>query len=86
MKKLQIWGTREFEHSLRENERSLIQDCQSYLEITWLSSNTLSPQVVDAAELQTVSELRGQTVLVATAAFFGAVRLIDNVVLESGAR
>lgn len=61
----------------------MIHDCHLSLESTWSSSSALSPQVVDAMELQPVSELRGQTVLVATAAWFGGVRLIDNVVLES---
>lgn len=39
-------------------------------------------QVVDAQELQPLDSLAGQHVLVATAAFFGSVRLIDNTVLE----
>lgn len=40
-------------------------------------------QVVDADELVPVSELGTRPVLLAVAAFFGAVRLIDNIVLHS---
>ena len=39
-------------------------------------------QVVDADELVPVDQLGTQPVLLAVAAFFGAVRLIDNVVLQ----
>lgn len=39
-------------------------------------------QAVDAEELQPLDSLAGRHVLVAVAAFFGSVRLIDNVVLE----
>ena len=37
---------------------------------------------MDAEELQPLDSLAGRNVLVAVAAFFGSVRLIDNVVLE----
>ena len=43
--------------------------------IAWL-------QVVDADELVPVGELGEQPVLLAVAAFFGAVRLVDNIVLQ----
>jgi hypothetical protein len=39
-------------------------------------------QAVDAEELQPLDTLAGRHVLVAVAAFFGSVRLIDNIVLE----
>jgi pantothenate synthetase len=39
-------------------------------------------QAVDAEELQPLDTLAGGRVLVAVAALFGSVRLIDNVVLE----
>lgn len=36
-------------------------------------------QVVDARTLQPVSDVAGRQVLIAVAAFYGSVRLIDNV-------
>ena len=39
-------------------------------------------QVVDADELVPVEELGAHPVLLAVAAFFGVVRLIDNIVLH----
>eukprot|EP00891_Asterochloris_glomerata_P001325 jgi/Astpho2/1325/e_gw1.00024.24.1_t len=40
-------------------------------------------EVVDAAELQRCEDVRSQPTLIAVAAFFGKVRLIDNVVYKS---
>ena len=40
-------------------------------------------EVVDAAELQRGEDVRSQPTLIAVAAFFGKVRLIDNVVYKS---
>ncbi|KAL4855020.1 Pantoate--beta-alanine ligase [Chlorella vulgaris] len=40
-------------------------------------------EVVDARSLQPLQELRGRQVLIAVAAFFGKVRLIDNVDFEA---
>ena len=40
-------------------------------------------EVVDAAELQRCDDLHSQPTLIAVAAFFGKVRLIDNAVSSS---
>jgi pantoate--beta-alanine ligase len=40
-------------------------------------------EVVDAQSLQPLQELRGRQVLIAVAAFFGKVRLIDNLDFEA---
>ena len=42
-------------------------------------------EVVDAAELQRCDDVRSQPTLIAVAAFFGKVRLIDNVVYNPAA-
>lgn len=39
-------------------------------------------QVVDAEELRPVETVARQPVVIAVAAFFGSVRLIDNILLE----
>jgi len=39
-------------------------------------------QVVDAEELAPVDSMAGKAVVIAVAAFFGSVRLIDNIVIE----
>ncbi len=40
-------------------------------------------QVMDAGELTAVQEVRDQPVVVAVAAFFGTVRLIDNIEIDA---
>lgn len=52
----------------------LQSSCKEMCVFTW--------QAVDAEELQPLDSRAGRHVLVAVAAFFGSVRLIDNVVLE----
>ena len=42
-------------------------------------------EVVDAAELQRCADMRSQPTLIAVAAFFGKVRLIDNAVYTPAA-
>lgn len=42
-------------------------------------THTTRPQVVDAHTLRPVADVAGRQVLIAVAAFYGKVRLIDNV-------
>ena len=60
----------------------LAASMQNYVQYSHITMCLSTWQAVDAEELQLLDTLAGGRVLVAVAALFGSVRLIDNVVLE----
>jgi pantothenate synthetase len=59
-------------------------DISSVLLVVKAGDGSSNVQVVDASTLQPVHSVKTQHTLIAVAAFFGKVRLIDNVVLCCG--